>query len=83
MSAITRVNEEVARLKTYMEERFRSIESSVESKLKNLKIKAKLQASALESHISTRFNQLESEFKDVSWRYDEYEQEMTARVEDL
>ena len=83
MSAITRVNEEVARLKTYMEERFGSIESSVESKLKNIKTKAKLQASALESHISTRFNQLESEFKDVSWRYDEYEQEMTARVEDL
>ena len=83
MSAITGVNEEVARLKINVEERFESLESSVKSKLQNIKKEAKLRTSALESHISTSFDQLESEFKDVSSRYDEYDQEMTARVEDL
>ena len=83
MIAITGVKEEVTSLKSTMEEKFESLESALDLRFETLETDAKLRSSVLEGSINTRFDQLEIEFKDVSSRYDKYEQDMMARVEDL
>ena len=83
MSAIKSVNEEVTNLNTNMDEKFGNFVSGIDQKFETLETEAKLRSSVLETSINTRFDQLETEFKDVSSHYDKYQQEITARVEDL
>ena len=76
-------NEELATLKATMEEKFGSLVSGVDLRFETLEAMAKIRKSALESNINTWFDQLEIQFKNVTSRFVNYEQEMTARVEDL
>lgn len=83
MSTITGINAEVTNLKTSLEEKVGSLASGIDLGLDKLETEAKLRNSALESNVCTRFDQLQIEFKEVNSRYDQYEQHITTRVEDL
>ena len=83
MSAINGVNTEVTNFKTNMEEKVGSLARGIDLGLENLETEAKLRSSALESNFCARFDQLQIEFHKVSSRYDQYEHQITNRVEDL
>lgn len=83
MTAITDVNTEVINFKTNLEEKVGSLATGIDLGLENLETEAKLRSSALESNFCARFDQLQIEFKAVNSKYDQYEQHITARVEEL
>lgn len=83
MTAITDVNTEVINFKTNLEEKVGSLATGIDLGLENLETEAKLRSSALESNFCARFDQLQIEFKAVNLKYDQYEQHITARVEEL
>lgn len=83
MTAITDVNTEVINFKTNLEEKVGSLATGIDLGLENLETEAKLRSSALESNFCVRFDQLQIEFKAVNLKYDQYEQHITARVEEL
>lgn len=83
MTAITDVNTEVINFKTNLEEKVGSLATGIDLGLENLETEAKLRSSALESYFCARFDQLQIEFKAVNSKYDQYEQHITARVEEL
>lgn len=83
MTAITDVSTEVINFKTNLEEKVGSLATGIDLGLENLETEAKLRSSALESNFCARFDQLQIEFKAVNSKYDQYEQHITARVEEL
>lgn len=83
MTAITDVNTEVINFKTNLEEKVGSLATGIDLGLENLETEAKLRSSALESNFCARFDQLQIEFKAVNSKYDQYEQHITPRVEEL
>lgn len=83
MSAITDVNTEVTNLKTNMEEKVESLARGIDLGLENLETEAKLRSSALESNFCARFDLLQMEFHEVNARYEQYEEHITNRVEEI
>lgn len=83
MTAITDVNTEVTKFKTSLEEKVGSLATGIDLGLENLETEAKLRSSALESNFGARFDELQIEFKEVNSKYDQYEQHLTARIEEL
>ena len=83
MTAITDVNTEVTNFKTSMEEKVGSLATGIDLGLENLETQAKLRSSALESDFGARFDELQTEFKEINSKYDQYEQHITARIEEL
>ena len=83
MLAITGVSEKTTSLKSNMEEMFESLVSGIDLRFGTLEDKATLRSNILESNINTGFYQLDVDFKEIFCRYEKYEEEMTARVEDL
>jgi len=83
MTAITDVNTEVTNFKTSMEEKVGSLATGIDLGLENLETQAKLRSSALESDFGARFDELQTKFKEINSKYDQYEQHITARIEEL
>ena len=82
--------EEIGSLNATLYEQIGNIEEKVEILargiglgLQNLQTEAKLRSSALESNFCAWFDQLQIEFHEVNTRYDQYEQHIANRVEDL
>jgi len=83
MTAITDVNTQVTNFKTSLEEKVGSLATGIDLGLENLETEVKLRSSALESNFGARFDELQIEFKEVDSKYDQYEQHLTARIEEL